>query len=67
MNSPAISEYQCPNPNCKQGKDRNRYLYMPNLPFERIEYVQIDQFGNEISSRVVYRCRYCGTEFTVQR
>lgn len=64
MNDPRIDEMRCPNPICSSRRE-NRYIYLPSLPFERIQYVQLDASGREVASQVVYRCRWCGQEFIV--
>lgn len=65
MNSPRIPELQCPNPSCSHRK-ANRYINLPSVPFEKLQYVQLDANGGEVASVIVYRCRYCGREFTLE-
>lgn len=66
MNSPYVSEMQCPNQACSDRRG-NRYIYLPSVPFERVQYVQLDADGKQIAEITVYRCRYCGQEFTLER
>lgn len=65
MNNPRIAEMKCPNQSC-DSRRINRHIYLPSLPFERLQYIQLDADGKEIAKQVVYRCRYCGYEFTFE-
>lgn len=63
MNDPKSMEFVCPNPRCKRRNDTT--LLFPDVPYERVVYVQLNVEGQEIARRVLYRCRHCGWEFLV--